>query len=467
MPYRIESDSLGEIQIPDDKLYGAQTQRSINMFKIGEDRFPEHFIKSFALLKKAAAFANADLKGLAKEKAELIGKACDEILEQDWALWSEHFPLVVWQTGSGTQTHMNINEVISHRASQIAASLGSKSRVDSHDDVNISQSSNDVFSAIMHIETARLWQEKLFPAIALLKDELKRKIEAFKDVIKIGRTHMMDATPLTFGQELSGYLAQLEFAEERLKEAWRALLPLPLGGTAVGTGLNSHPRFADQTCEYLKDWTKIPFKAASNRFALIAAHDPLVEASSSLRLLAVVCLKMGNDLRLLASGPRAGFGEIRLPENEPGSSIMPGKVNPTQIEALTMVAIQVMGNDQAIAIAGTQGHLELNTYKPLIIHNLMASTRLLSDAIPSFTQHCLRGIEVNERRMRELLERSLMLVTALNPHLGYDNAAKIARYALENDLSLKESALALKLLTAEQFDQLVRPETMLGPRALD
>jgi fumarate hydratase class II len=460
MDVRTESDSMGQVTIPADRLYGAQTQRSLNMFKIGHDRFPMVFIQSFAQLKKAAALANAELGLLAKEKAELIAGVCEEIIAGEH---DDHFPLVVWQTGSGTQTHMNVNEVISRRATQKAMADGKKIQVDSHDDVNISQSSNDVFSAVMHIATAQIWKDRFFPALEALIGSLNKKSEAFKAVMKIGRTHMMDATPMTFGQELSAYVAQLEFGLNAAREAFDGLLPLPLGGTAIGTGLNTHPRFAELVCTKLTDLTGIAFTSAPNKFALIAAHDPLVHASSALKLLAVSCLKMGNDLRLLSSGPRAGLGELKLPANEPGSSIMPGKVNPTQIEALTMVAIQVIGNDFAITFAGSQGQLELNTYKPLLIYNLMQSSELLLDALRSFRDNCVEGMEPDLAKMREHLDRSLMLVTALNPLIGYDNAAKLAQYALQHGLTLREAAEAVGSLSLSDFDRLVRPETMVGP----
>ncbi len=460
METRVESDSLGQVHIPKDRYFGAQTQRSINMFKIGHDHFSPEFIHSFALLKKAAALANQELGLLAPAKAELIASVCDEIIAGQF---DEHFPLVVWQTGSGTQTHMNLNEVIAHRAAEKAERSGSAIKVDAHDDVNISQSSNDVFSAIMHIVTAQAWRQKLIPVVRDLRLAFEKKAKAYTGVIKVGRTHMMDATPMTFGQELSGYAAQLEFAETCLNQAWEHLLPLPLGGTAIGTGLNTHLRFAEVVTRQLTELTGLKFRPADNKFALIAAHDPLVNASSSLKLLAVACIKIGNDLRLLASGPRTGFGELRLPANEPGSSIMPGKVNPTQIEALTMVAIQAIGNDFALSFAGSQGQLELNTYKPLIIHNLLQSTELLADACLSFRTNCVEGMEPDETKMREHLDRSLMLVTALNPVIGYDQAAKLAQYALDKNLSLREAAEALGVISLEEFDRVVRPETMLGP----
>lgn len=458
MKVRIESDTMGEVTIPADRLYGAQTQRSINMFKIGHDRFPLLFIHSFATLKKAAALANQELGKLAEDKARLIAQACDEIVA---GKHDDHFPLVVWQTGSGTQTHMNLNEVISHRAQALAKEQGLKVSVDSHDDVNVSQSSNDVFSAVMHTATAELWQTHLLTVLDDLIKTFETKSAAYDTVLKIGRTHMMDATPMSFGQELSGYAAQLVFARKVLREAFEHLLPLPLGGTAIGTGLNAHPRFAEVACRKLEEFTKISFQAAENKFALIAAHDPLVQASSALKLLAVACFKIGNDLRLMASGPRTGLGELKLPANEPGSSIMPGKVNPTQIEALTMVAIEVMGNDSAVSFAGSQGQLELNTYKPLIIHNVLRSSELLADAMLSFRTHCVEGMVPDEAKMREHLDRSLMLVTILNPVIGYDNSAKLAKYALEQGMTLREAAGALGLISLEEFDRVVRPEVMV------
>jgi len=460
MDIRTESDSMGQVSIPSDRYYGAQTQRSINMFKIGQDHFSSEFIHSFALLKKAAALANQELGLLAPEKAALIASVCDEIIAGQF---DDHFPLVVWQTGSGTQTHMNLNEVIAHRAAEKASKEGGSIKIDAHDDVNISQSSNDVFSAIMHIVAAQTWKQKLLPAVAALRASFEKKSEKYVAVLKIGRTHMMDATPMTFGQELSGYAAQLEFAEKCLHQAWDSLLPLPMGGTAIGTGLNTHARFAEVVTKKLSELTGIQFSPAENKFALIAAHDPLVHASAGLKGLAVSCIKVANDLRLMASGPRAGLGELRLPANEPGSSIMPGKVNPTQVEALTMVAIQVIGNDFAVSFAGSQGQLELNTYKPLIIHNLLQSSELLADAMNSFRSNCVDGMEPDEKRMRDHLDRSLMLVTALNPVIGYDQAAKLAKYALENDLSLRQAAEALGSISLEEFDKVVKPETMLGP----
>lgn len=461
MDVRTESDSMGQVTIPADRYYGAQTQRSINMFKIGHDHFPPEFIHSFALLKKAAALANQELGLLAPEKATLIATVCDEIMA---GKFDEHFPLVVWQTGSGTQTHMNLNEVIAHRAAEMTKASGGKIKVDAHDDVNISQSSNDVFSAIMHIVVAQIWTAKLLPTLAALRESFEAKSKRYSAVLKIGRTHMMDATPMTFGQELSGYAAQLEFAEQTIAQALLGILPLPLGGTAIGTGLNTHVRFADVVTQKLTELTGIPFRAAENKFALIAAHDTLVNAHSSLKTLSVACIKIANDLRLLASGPRAGIGELRLPANEPGSSIMPGKVNPTQVEALTMVAIQVIGNDFAVSFAGSQGQLELNTYKPLIIHNLLHSTELLADACKSFREHCVEGMEADEAKMREHLDRSLMLVTALNPVIGYDTAAKVAKYALDKNLSLRDSAKELGVISMEEFDKVVRPESMIGPQ---
>ncbi|RYZ58804.1 MAG: class II fumarate hydratase [Proteobacteria bacterium] len=460
MDTRIESDSMGEVTIPSDRYYGAQTQRSINMFKIGHDHFSPEFIHSFALLKKAAALANQELGLLAADKATLIAEVCDEIIAGQF---DDHFPLVVWQTGSGTQTHMNLNEVIAHRAQEKAKASGSKIKVDSHDDVNISQSSNDVFSAIMHIVAAQTWKDKLLPSLIALRESFEKKSEKYSAVMKIGRTHMMDATPMTFGQELSGYAAQLEFAQTCIEQALTSMLPLPLGGTAIGTGLNTHVRFAEVVTQKLSKLTGITFTAAENKFALIAAHDPLVHASSALKNLSVSCIKIANDLRLMASGPRAGFGELKLPANEPGSSIMPGKVNPTQVEALTMVAIQVIGNDFAVTFAGSQGQLELNTYKPLIIHNLLHSTELLADAMNSFRTNCVDGMEPDEKKMREHLDRSLMLVTALNPVIGYDQSAKLAKYALDKNLSLREAAKELGSISMEDFDRVVKPETMVGP----
>ncbi|MBC7661981.1 MAG: class II fumarate hydratase [Chitinophagaceae bacterium] len=459
MDFRTESDSMGEVTIPSDRLYGAQTQRSLNMFKIGHDTFSPEFIHGFALLKKAAALANTELGLLAPEKAKIIAAVCDEIIAGEL---DDQFPLVVWQTGSGTQTHMNLNEVIAHRAAEKAKAAGG-AKIDAHDDVNISQSSNDVFSAVMHIVTAQMWTKKLIPTVEALRLAFEKKSEQYKSVMKIGRTHMMDATPMTFGQELSGHAAQLEFAEKCLKQGLESVLPLPLGGTAIGTGLNTHIRFAEVIAKKLTELTGIPFTPAENKFALIAAHDPLVFASSTLKVLAVACIKIANDLRLLASGPRTGFGELKLPANEPGSSIMPGKVNPTQVEALTMVSIQTIGNDFAVSFAGSQGQLQLNTYKPLIIYNIMHSTELMTDACKSFRENCVDGMVPDEKHMREHLDRSLMLVTALNPVIGYDQAAKLANYALDHGLTLREAAEKLNLVSMDEFDRVVRPETMIGP----
>lgn len=461
MDVRSESDSMGAVTIPSDRYYGAQTQRSINMFKIGHDHFPPEFIHSFALLKKAAALANQELGLLAPEKAALIASVCDEISAGQF---DDHFPLVVWQTGSGTQTHMNLNEVIAHRAAEKNRAAGGTIAIDAHDDVNISQSSNDVFSAIMHIVVVQIWTAKLLPSVTALRKAFEAKARTYGSLLKIGRTHMMDATPMSFGQELSGYAAQLEFAEQTISQALQGLLPLPLGGTAIGTGMNTHVDFAKLVTKKLAELSGIPFRPAANNFALIAAHDSLVNASSSLKTLSVACIKIANDLRLLASGPRAGLWELRLPANEPGSSIMPGKVNPTQVEALTMVAIQVIGNDFAVTFAGSQGQLELNTYKPLIIHNLLHSSELLSDACKSFRENCVEGMEANEAKMREYLDRSLMLVTALNPVIGYDQAAKLAKYALDHDLSLRDAAKALGVISLEEFDRVLRPETMIAPK---
>lgn len=461
MDFRIETDSMGAMRIPDDKLWGAQTQRSLENFRIGGHRFPPAVIRAFGLVKKAAALANHDLGLLSIEKATWIGKACDEIIS---GRWDDQFPLVVWQTGSGTQSNMNANEVIANRANELAGGTrGQKTPVHPNDDVNRSQSSNDVFPTVMHVAAMEQLETRLIPELKGLRAALDGKAQEYSALVKIGRTHLMDATPLTFGQELSGYVAQLDFALARLTEASVPLQELALGGSAVGTGLNTHPRYAAEVANRLAEFTKFPFRTAPNKFAALAAHDALVHLSGVLKTLATSLMKIANDIRLLGSGPRCGLGEIHLPENEPGSSIMPGKVNPTQAEALTMIAARVMGNDVTIGIAGSQGHLELNVYKPVIIFSLLESISLLADGSASFSKNCIRGIEAQREVMARNVSHSLMLVTALNPVIGYDQAAKVAHYALEKNVSLKEAALALGLLTADAFDRLVRPETMCGP----
>jgi fumarate hydratase class II len=461
MEFRVETDSMGGINVPTDRYWGAQTQRSLENFKIGGQRFAPSVIRAFGIVKKAAAFTNLKLGKLDETKTSLIARACDEVIS---GKLDDHFPLVVWQTGSGTQPNMNANEVIGNRAIELAGGvMGSKKPIHPNDDVNLSQSSNDVFPTVMHVAAATQIRGELLPAIARLKDTLLAKSRAFADIVKIGRTHLMDATPLTLGQELSGYAAQLDFSGRKIEGALSDLYDLALGGSAVGTGLNTHPKYAETVAKEIADLTGLPFRTAPNKFAALAAHDALVFVSGALKTLAVSCMKIANDVRMLASGPRCGFGEITIPENEPGSSIMPGKVNPTQCEALTMVAAQVMGNDVTIGIAGSNGQFELNVFKPVIIHNLLESVRLLTDACNSFNEHCAVGIEPNREVIRRHLNDSLMLVTALNPSIGYDNAAKVAKLAHKKGLTLRAAALELQLITGEEFDRVVRPEKMVSP----
>jgi fumarate hydratase class II len=463
MKYRIETDSMGEIKVPVDKYYGAQTARSLMNFKIGGEKFPREIIRALGVLKKAAALTNKELGNLSADKSELIIKAADEVIE---GKLDEHFPLVVWQTGSGTQTNMNSNEVIANRAIEIAGGkLGSKKPIHPNDDVNKAQSSNDTFPTAMHIAAVEEIHRRLIPMVTKLRDALQKKSEEFKDYIKIGRTHLMDATPLTLGQEFSGYVQQLTNGLERINSSLPRLYELALGGTAVGTGLNTHPEFAVKAAKNISEISGLPFITGRNKFEGLAAHDALVEFSGVLKTLAVSLMKIANDIRLLGSGPRCGIGELNLPANEPGSSIMPGKVNPTQSEAMTMVCTQVMGNDVAVNIGGATGHFELNVFKPVIIYNVLQSIRLISDACESFTDNCVVGIEPNEKNINKHLTESLMLVTALNPHIGYDNAAKIAKKAHEEGKTLKEVAVELGLLTEEKFDEVVRPEQMIGPKA--
>jgi fumarate hydratase, class II len=462
MDYRTETDSMGEIKVPVDKYYGAQTARSLMNFKIGGERFPREIIRALGILKKAAALTNKDLGILPGEKADLIVKAADEVIE---GKLDEHFPLVVWQTGSGTQTNMNANEVISNRAIEIAGGeKGSKKPVHPNDDVNKAQSSNDTFPTAMHIAAIEEIHRRLIPMVTKLRDALDAKSKEFKDIIKIGRTHLMDATPLTLGQEFSGYVQQLTNGLERITAALPRLFELALGGTAVGTGLNTHPEFAVKVAAQISKLTGKPFVSARNKFEALAAHDALVEFSGVLKTLAASLMKIANDIRWLGSGPRCGIGEISLPENEPGSSIMPGKVNPTQSEAMTMVCAQVFGNDTTVTFAGASGNFELNVFKPVIIFNVLQSIKLISDACESFTDNCVVGIEANKKNIQKNLENSLMLVTALNPHIGYDNAAKVAKKAHKEHTTLKEAAIALGLLTLEKFDAVVRPENMISPK---
>ncbi len=457
---RAETDSMGEIEVPADKYYGAQTQRSLIHFNIGNDTMPREMIRALGTLKKAAALVNEDLGKLPHDKAGLIAQAADEVIE---GKLDEHFPLRVWQTGSGTQTNMNANEVISNRAIEIANGvMGSKEPVHPNDHVNMSQSSNDTFPTAMHIAAAEE-MNKLIPEVQRVHDAIDAKAKEYADVVKIGRTHLQDATPLTVGQEMSGWASLIERDIERLKMVLPGLYDLAIGGTAVGTGLNSHPEFGERAAQKIAQLTGLPFKSHPNKFAALSAHDEMVFASGALKTLAGSLMKIANDIRWLASGPRAGFCELILPENEPGSSIMPGKVNPTQSEAMTMVAVQVMGNDAAIGFAGSQGNFELNVFNPVMIHNLLHSIRLLKDACHGFVDYCIAGIELNREKIDEHLRNSLMLVTALNPHLGYDNAAKIAKNAHKQGISLRESAIKLGLLTGEQFDEYVKPEEMTHP----
>jgi len=458
---RMETDSMGAIEVPNDRYWGAQTARSLHHFAIGDDRMPTPLVRAFGILKEASAQVNADLGKMTPEKSALIVAAAREV--SDGKL-DDHFPLSVWQTGSGTQSNMNANEVISNRAIEMAGGvLGSKVPVHPNDDVNMSQSSNDTFPTAMHIAAVEEITHRLVPAVRVLRNALGAKSEAFSGITKIGRTHLMDAVPLTLGQEFSGYVAQLDADLRRIELALDDLYELAAGGTAVGTGLNTHAEFGTRVASAIAELTGIPFVTAPNKFAALAAHDALVMASGTLRTLAASLLKIADDLRWLGSGPRSGLGELDLPENEPGSSIMPGKVNPTQCEAMIMVCIQVYGNDAAVAMGGSRGNLELNVCKPVIIYNVLHSVRLLTDASLAFTRFCVEGLEPNEDRIRQHLENSLMLVTALNPLIGYDKAAEVAKKAHREGGTLRQSALALGYLTGEQFDEAVRPESMTHP----
>ncbi len=463
MSIRIEKDTMGPVEVPADKYWGAQTQRSINNFKIGgeRNRMPIEIIRAFAILKKSAALTNAELGVLAQDKADIIAKVCDEILTGQH---DDQFPLVIWQTGSGTQSNMNSNEVIAYRAHVLlGGSLeDEKKKIHPNDDVNKSQSSNDTFPTAMHIAAYKMVMETTIPGIEKLRDTLQAKSEAFMNVVKIGRTHFMDATPLTLGQEFSGYVAQLNHGLRALKNTLPHLSELALGGTAVGTGLNTPKGYAELVAKKIAEFSGQPLVTAPNKFEALAAHDAIVEAHGALKQVAVSLMKIANDIRMLSSGPRSGIGEILIPENEPGSSIMPGKVNPTQVEAITMVAAQVMGNDVAISVGGSNGHFELNVFKPMMIANFLQSARLLGDAAVSFNDNCAIGIEPNTPFIKQHLENSLMLVTALNPHIGYENAAAIAKKAHKEGTSLREAAIALGLLTSEQFDEWVKPEDMIG-----
>ncbi|WP_152224764.1 class II fumarate hydratase [Pseudomonas sp. SCB32] len=456
---RTETDSLGPIEVPDDAYWGAQTQRSLENFAIGGQRMPLAVVHALALVKKAAARVNAQLGELPENITSLIEEAADEVLAGEH---DDQFPLVVWQTGSGTQSNMNVNEVIAGRANEIAGnSRGGKSPVHPNDHVNRAQSSNDSFPTAMHLAAARAVHDDLLPAIAELSGGLAQQAARHAKLVKTGRTHLMDATPVTFGQELSAFVAQLDYAERAIRAALPAVFELAQGGTAVGTGLNAPKEFAEAIAAELADLSGLPFASAPNKFAALAGHEPLVTLAGALKTLAVALMKIANDLRLLGSGPRAGFAEVKLPANEPGSSIMPGKVNPTQCEALSMLACQVFGNDATITFAASQGHLQLNVFKPVIIHNLLESVRLLADGCRNFNSHCVAGMEPDAAKMREHLERGLMLVTALNPHIGYDKAATIAKKAYTEGKTLREAALELGYLTDTEFDQWVRPETML------
>ena len=458
---RIESDSMGEIEVPSGRYWGAQTQRSLQNFRIGTDRFTREMIRALGVVKMASAQANEELGTLDSEIAGLIDASATEVAD---GTLDDHFPLVVWQTGSGTQSNMNANEVISNRAIEMAGGrMGSKDPVHPNDHVNRGQSSNDVFPTAMHIAAADAVENQLVGALEQLAATIEAKSAAYDDVIKIGRTHLQDATPLTLGQELSGHAHQLREGIRRATQALGPLYKLALGGTAVGTGLNAHRNFAVTVAGRIAEITGQPFVTAPNKFESLAAHDAVVEASGMLRTIAGSLMKIANDVRWLASGPRCGIGEIRIPENEPGSSIMPGKVNPTQCEALTMVCVQVMGNDAAVGFGGSQGNFELNVYKPVMIHNLLHSSRLLTDAVRSFDEHCATGIEANRERIDELMRESLMLVTALNPHIGYDNAAKVAKKAYTEGTTLVQAAVELGLLTEEEFAEKVRPERMVRP----
>ncbi|MFD2115336.1 class II fumarate hydratase [Paenibacillus yanchengensis] len=459
MNYRIEKDTMGEVKVPADRLWGAQTQRSLQNFKISNEKMPLTVVYGMAYIKKAAALTNAKLGKLEEEKAAIISEVVDEIIAGQW---DEHFPLVVWQTGSGTQTNMNVNEVVANRANQLLAERGSTFKIHPNDDVNRSQSSNDTFPAAMHIAGVLAVEQKLLPAIQLLNGTLKSKQEQFRNIVKIGRTHLQDATPLTLGQEISGWSMMLDKCEAMIRQSVESMRELALGGTAVGTGLNAHPQFAELVAEQMSELTGTSFITAPNKFHALTSHDQIVYTHGAIKALAADLMKIANDVRWLASGPRCGIGEIIIPENEPGSSIMPGKVNPTQSEALTMAVCQVIGNDAAIAMAASQGNFELNVFKPVIIYNFLQSLVLMSDAMVSFNDNCAVGIEANLPVIQRNLEQSLMLVTALNPYIGYENAAAIAKNAHKSGSTLKEAAVASGHLTAEQFDEYVRPEAMIG-----
>ena len=462
METRTETDSMGEIEVPTHCYYGAQTARSLIHFDIGAETMPRELIRGMGILKKASALVNAELGLMSENIKDLIAKAADEVID---GKLDDHFPLRVWQTGSGTQSNMNSNEVIANRGIELAGGvIGSKDPVHPNDHVNMGQSSNDTFPTAMHIAAVESINEALIPSLVSLTKSFRNKSTEFKDIIKIGRTHLMDATPLTLGQEFSGYTTQLEYALDRINGCMPRMYQIALGGTAVGTGLNSHSDFPEKVAKQIADITDLPFMTAPNKFESLGAHDAIVETSGVLKTIACSLMKIANDIRWLGSGPRCGIGEIILPANEPGSSIMPGKVNPTQSEAMTMVAAQVIGNDTAINVGGSSGNFELNVFKPVMIYNLLQSIRLLADSCRSFNNHCVVGIEPNKTQIEKHLNGSLMLVTALNPHIGYDNAAKVAKKAYQENMTLKESAVALGLLTNEEFDEKVRPEKMTGPK---
>lgn len=461
MDYRIEKDTIGEVKVPADKFWGAQTQRSKQNFPIGNEKMPQEIIKAFAILKKSAAKANTDLGLMDKKKYQAIEYAADQILDEKI---TEHFPLVVWQTGSGTQSNMNVNEVIAYVGNEWLTKEGSDLKLHPNDDVNKSQSSNDTYPTSMHIAAVLKLEDDILPAVRTLKDSLKVKMDAFQDIVKIGRTHLQDATPLTLGQEISGWHRMLEKSETMIEESLHHLKELAIGGTAVGTGLNAHPDFSEKVCTAINNYTGNSFISAPNKFHALTSHDETVYAHGALKGLAADLMKIANDVRWLASGPRCGIGELFIPANEPGSSIMPGKVNPTQCEAVTMVAAQVMGNDATIGFAASQGNFELNVFKPVIAYNFLQTCQLLADSMLSFDERCVQGIEPNHDQIDKNLKDSLMLVTALNPHIGYENAAKIAKTAFADNATLKETAVKLDLLTEEQFDQYVNPKEMTHPK---
>ncbi|QKE72329.1 class II fumarate hydratase [Arthrobacter citreus] len=458
MDFRIEKDSIGEIKVPVDKLWGAQTQRSFENFKIGSEKMPIQLIYALALIKKSAAIVNKKLDKLDHEKADAIILAVDEIVT---GKYDDHFPLVVWQTGSGTQTNMNVNEVIAHRGNQLLVERGSNKQIHPNDDVNMSQSSNDTFPTAMHIASTLSINKQLLPAISCLKNTLNEKVSKFNNIIKIGRTHLQDATPITLGQEISGWHRMLEKSEQMIVDSMKFIVELAIGGTAVGTGINTHPKFAKLMAEEISSLTGYQFISAENKFQALTSHDEIVFTHGALKSLAADLMKIANDVRWMASGPRSGIGEITIPSNEPGSSIMPGKVNPTQSEALTMVVTQIIGNDMTIGFAASQGNFELNVFKPVIIYNFLQSVRLLSNAMNSFNDHCAKGIEANIEVIEQNLNRSLMLVTALNPHIGYEKAASIAKLAYKEGTTLKEAAIKTGYLSEEEFDRIVIPENMI------